>query len=71
MSKLKHIKEFKQMDLVETLSERIKSIKRNNSGKFDHLPDPKKVGAFDHLSEDESDWIEKKLKLRFEGSKNS
>jgi len=35
-----NINEFKNNDIKLSLDEQIKKIKKNNPGKFDHLPDP-------------------------------
>jgi hypothetical protein len=44
-----------------SFADRIKKIKLDNPGKFDHLPDPKPVTGFENLSEQEKINLFKKI----------
>ena len=41
--------------------DRIKQIKAENPGKFDHLPDPKPVSGFENRSDDQKKELFKKI----------
>lgn len=56
-----------------SFSEKIKQIKVDNPGKFDHLPDPIAVGVLSNWKQEDILEFEKKLKYKFdfESSKNT
>ncbi len=52
-----------------TFEERIKEIKKNNPGKFDHLPDPTPGSPLRDFTEEEITEFENKLKQLFNKNK--
>jgi len=56
-----------------SFSEKIKQIKVDNPGKFDHLPDPIPVGVLSNWKEEDILEFESELKYKFEveSSKNT
>ena len=56
-----------------SFSEKIKQIKVDNPGKFDHLPDPIPVGVLSNSKEEDILEFESELKYKFEveSSKNT
>jgi len=65
---MKKINEFLDTKKELTLEERIKQIKLNNPGKFDHLPDPVRGSAFRNWSDEDFQEILDLLKKKFPNS---
>lgn len=54
-----------------SFKEKIAKIKKDNPGKFEHLPNPKSIGALDSWSVEEANDFDKNLKSKFENSKDT
>ncbi len=67
---MENINEFKNNDKELSFSDKIRLIKLNNPGKFDHLPDP--VKRAQNWSDDEYQKIIKTIKeKKCKGDENS
>lgn len=55
----------KMIAMKKSLIDRIKEIKKNNPGKFDHLPDPEYGTALRNYTREEIKDFEEKMRKRF------
>ena len=67
MKKINELKENNRKSIID----RIKQIKIDNPGKFDHLPDPVEGSPIRNWTDDEIKKMDEKIKQRLEDINNT